>query len=579
MTRLSNLLPVQLLVLLALPMLLSVGGCSDDDENEPPRVSIVFPPDGYRYDGATSSVELDVTDDGNVPLVELRLDGNVVSSLRNTVQTQLPVGRWADGLDHVLEARAHDAEGLTGDATPITISFDPSLQTIPQVISAEPDPQGADELVVTWLEFPGAARYAWEVARTDAFASLLASGETSELSVRVPLDGVQLAYVRLRADLGSRLTDFSRTVRYDGAVGWRQRFELPGAQLVAAIVTAADGSLRLLSHGMAGESVGSGAAPVELLAVSASGELLATHRLLDEAFMPTSHLVGAEQTLLLAGVTTAGEGFLAAAASFDGELLWHTLPPDVEPTALMDGPGGEVWVFGSDRRAAAAGGVVHVVDPATGDLSEHATFELEPGRRVYAAWPRSGTGWVVAGSLPADGGDQQAGGVFARGLDEAFASSWNLRLGEADQWRWRGHGSDGRGHYVVGGLAVGPSPRNRYGFLFSFDDRGRLRWQFGETGWHLHGQAYATEDERWVVVGSRRRTLDSNHWRRDTALRGLSGAGLPLWEIQHQLGEESQGYCLAPHPDGGWYLGGFTTPNRLEYDADLLRVDDRGELE
>lgn len=579
MTRLSTLLPARLLVLLTLMLmlLLAVGGCSDDDENEPPRASILFPPDGYRYDGVTSLVELDVTDDGYVPLVELRLDGNVVSSLRDTMRTQLPVGLWADGLDHVLEARAHDAEGLTGDSTPITISVDPALQTIPQVISAVADPQAAGELQITWLAFPGAVGYAWEVARTDAFTSLLASGETTELAVNVPLDDTKLAYVRLRADLGSRVTEFSRIARYDGVAGWRQRFELPGRQLGAAIVNAPDGSLRLLSHGVVNARVGIGTAAVELLSVSSTGELLATHRLLAEAYVPTSHLVDAAGNLLLAGMNTDGGGFLAA-FSLDGQLLWQRAPSDTEPTALMHAADDGVWVFGADGRDGVPGGVVHALDPDTGDLAELATFELEAGRRVLAAWPRSGTGWVVAGVLP-DLDSLDNGGVFARGLDDAFATAWNLRLGEADRWQWRGHGTDGDGQYVLGGIAFVPNARSRYGFLVNFDDRGRLRWQLGETSWHLYGQILPMEDGSWVAVGAQRRFLDSNNWLYDTALRGLSAAGLPLWEIQHRLGEESQGFALAAHPDGGWYVSGFTTPDRREYDADLLRVDDRGELE
>lgn len=577
MTRLSTLLPVQLLVLLTLLMLLTAVGCSDDDENEPPRVSILFPPEGYRYDGTTSLVELDVTDDGNVPLVELRLDGDVVSSLRDTLRTQLPVGVWADGLDHVLEARAHDAEGLTGDSTPITISIDPALQTIPQVISVIADPQDAGELQITWLAFPGAVGYAWEVARTDAFASLLASGETTELTASASLDDTKLAYVRVRAELGDGSSAFSRTFRYDGTVGWRHRFEVPGRQLGVDILTAADGSLRLLSHGVINARVGIGAAAVELLAVSATGELLTTHRLLDEAFLPTSHLVDAAGNLLLAGLTAAGDGFLAA-FTLDGQLLWQQAPADIEPTALMHAADGAVWVFGTDGRGAGAGGVIHAIDPGTGDLTEQGTFELEAGRRVLAAWPRSDAGWVVAGTLP-DFDSLDDGGVFARGLGEALTTTWNLRFGEADRWQWRGHGTDGDGQYVLGGIAFVSNPRSRYGFLVNIDDRGRLRWQLGETNWHLYSQIHRTEDGRWVAVGARRRYVDGNNWLYDTALRGLSDAGLPLWEIQHRLGEESQGFGLTPHPDGGWYVSGFTTPDRLEYDADLLRVDDRGELE
>jgi hypothetical protein len=573
MTRLLTLLAV----LLALTALLTVAGCSDDDENQPPRVSIVFPADGYRYDGATSLVEVEATDDGNVPLVELRLDGTVVSSLRDTSQTQLPVGRWADGLEHVLEARAHDALGLTGDSTPVTISIDPSLQTIPQVISVGPDPEAGGALEITWLAFPDATGYAWEVARTDAFTTVLASGETTDLSVNVPMDDTNLVYVRLRAERAGGFTDYSRTFRYDGTTGWRQRYPLPGRQLATAILTAPDGSLRLLSHGVINARVGIGAAAVELLAVSAAGELLAANQLLDSTFLPTSHLVDPAGNLVLAGLTTDGGPFLAA-FTLDGQAIWQQAPVDLEPTALLMGPDDAIWAVGTDLRSGASGGVVLEVDPASGALTERATFALEAGRRVLAAWPRSDEGWVVAGSLP-DFDDLDSGGLFARGLAGDFATSWNLRLGEADRWQLRGHGTDGDGQYVLGGIAFVSNPRSRYGFLVNFDDRGRLRWQLGETNWHLYSQIRTTEDGRWTAAGARRRYINSSSWLYDTALRGLSEAGLPLWEIQHRLGEESQAFGLAPHPDGGWYVAGFTTPDRIEYDVDLLRVDDRGELE
>ncbi len=184
----------------------------------------------------------------------------------------------------------------------------------------------------------------------------------------------------------------------------------------------------------------------------------------------------------------------------------------------------------------------------------------------------------MAGALP-EFDDLEDGGLFARGLDAVFATSWNLRVGEADRWELRGHGTDGNGEYLLCGIAYVATERSRYGFIVSFDHRGRLRWQLGETDWHLYTQVAVTEDGRWTAVGARRRYLDSNTWLYDTALRGLSDAGLPLWQVQHRLGEESQGFGLAAHPDGGWYVTGFTTPDRVEYDADLLRVDDRGELE
>ncbi|MEZ4387777.1 MAG: hypothetical protein R3D98_09405 [Candidatus Krumholzibacteriia bacterium] len=569
MTRhISLLAPV--LALLAL----LAAGCSKDDSNQAPRVTIVFPGDGYRYDGTTSVVEVEVDDDGNVPLVEIRLDDVVVSSMRDTLRTQLPIGRWADGLEHTLQARAHDAQGLTGDSALLTVTIDPSLQTIPQMVAVEPDPDAAGALLLSWLAFPAATGYAWEISRTDAFAEILDAGETTELAVSVPVADASLIYVRVRAELAAGATEPSRTYRYDGITGWRERYALSGAQQGNAIYTAPDGSLRLLSYAIEDGRVAR--ADVELLRVAAAGEFISREVLLDATHLPTTSLVDAEGTLLLGGLAD-GVGFLAG-FTLDGAPLWRTTPALFEPTALMAADGGEVWVFGADLREGADGGAIQQLDPATGQLTELATFQLEAGRRVLAAWPRPDAGWVVAGRLPdTDAGNY--GGLFARGLDGLGATDWNLRIGEADRWLWRGCGQDGHGNYVLCGIAFVSNPRSRYGFLVSFDHRGRLRWQLGETNWHLYSGIMATEDGRWTAVGARRRYVTSDTWLYDTALRGLSEAGLPLWQIQHRLGEESQGFGLAPHPDGGWYVTGFTTPDRSEYDVDLLRLDDRGELE
>ncbi len=557
--------------------LLLVGGCSDDDENTPPTVDLLFPDDGYRFDGSTDEVVLLVQDNGNVAVVEVTLDAEVVATVRDSkgeLNIELPVGRWADGLDHVLDARALDVEGAEGEVAAITISIDPTLQTVPQIVAVAPGPDAPDQLRLEWLDHPGATGYRYEVARTDGFSQLLVSGETGDRTVDLPDLDTSLLYARVRATVDGTETGWSRTFRYDGTTGWREVYELPNRQMGTAVLTAPDGSLRLLSHAVREARVAG--AQVQLLEVTADGELLAAHDLLDATYWPTSHLL-VDQTLLLTGLRTDGRGFIAG-FDLEGGAVFVDEPGDHLTTALWRDPGGEVRLAGTDLREGTSGGVMHTLDASSGATTELVTFELETGREVLAGWPRSDAGWVVAGQLP-DEAEDVYGGVFARGLAADGTTDWNLRVGAADRWLMRGHGADGQGQYVLTGIAFRADPARRYAFLVNFDHRGRLRWQIGESRWHHYTDVEPTLDGRWTAVGARRRSVTSETWLYDTALRGFSNAGLPLFENQHGLGVESQGWGLAPHPDGGWYVTGFTTADRNEYQADLLRVDDLGELD
>jgi hypothetical protein len=549
--------------------LLVLGGCSEEDENSPPEAIIVFPEDGHHYTTEPGLVEAAVRDDGEVPLVEVRLDDVVVSSLADTLTTRLPLGRYADGLPHEITVRAYDAEGLTGDAGPITVTIDPALQTVPQIVEVAPAAD-ASLLEVSWLPFPGATGYAWEAAPTAEFSTLLDSGETADAMATVARGDADLVYLRVRAELSGASTGWSRTRRYDAVAGWRRSYELAGSQMATAIIPAADGSLRLLSHGVVEARVAR--AEVELLAVAADGELQAVYPLLDASHEPTTHLVTDDGQLLLGGVRDDGAGFLAA-FSLDGDERWRREITDWEPTALLREHDGALRVVGADLRDGARGGVIMTLDPADGGAAEHARFDLEAGRRVRVAWARPDTGWVVAGT------PGLYDGVFARGLDAAGEREWNLRLGTADRWLLRGHGTDGQGRYLLTGIAFRETPSSRYGYVASIDDRGRLRWLYGATSWHLFGAVRPTGDGQWTAVGARRRFVTDETWLYDTALMGLSDAGARLWDVQHRLGEESQGWGLAPHPQGGWYATGFTTPDRTRYEVDLLRVDDRGQLD
>ena len=189
MTRPWYLLPLLTATLLVL------GGCSEEDENSPPEAIIVFPEDGHHYAAEPGLVEAAVRDDGEVPLVEVRLDGVVVSSLADTLTTRLPLGRYADGLPHEITVRAYDAEGLTGDAGPITVTIDPALQTVPQIVEVAPAADDATRLQASWLSFPGASGYAWEAAPTAEFATLLDSGDTADTAVTVARSDADLVYL------------------------------------------------------------------------------------------------------------------------------------------------------------------------------------------------------------------------------------------------------------------------------------------------------------------------------------------------------------------------------------------------
>lgn len=562
-----------LLLLLALPL---VFGCSEDDENDPPRVAITSPDDGHRFTDAATEVTLSAEDDNAVSILELRLDGQVVVTMDGDEDSAvLPLGRWADGLDHELQARAHDTDGATGDSGVMTISIDPSLQTIPQITGLSPDAEAPGELAATWLAYPDAQIYLYEFARTDGFVDLLASGSTDELGVNVVVDDASLVYLRVSAMTDGVQSDWSRTFRYDGTSGWRQRYELSGKQLGTALLTSSDGMLWLLSHAVRETRVDRAA--VELLRVSPTGEAGGVRSLLDATHLPTAHALTADDRLLLTGVTDAAGGFVAA-FDLDGAQLWYHTVAELDPTALLHNDGDLYWLAGADQRDGASGGVIGMLDAATGEIAGLMAFDLEAGARPLVLWPHADGGWVVAGQL-ADAGDQEFGGMFASHVDLSGDVLWRIRVGAGDRWLLRGHGSNGTDQFCLGGIAYRTEQRQRYGFVVNFDDQGRLRWQIGDYDWHLFSDLVALPDGRWTAAGARRRYVDSDNWLYDAALASFSGGGQMLWEMQHQSGAESQSYDLAPHPDGGWYVLGFMTPDRGEFDLDLLRVDDLGELE
>jgi hypothetical protein len=173
---------------------------------------------------------------------------------------------------------------------------------------------------------------------------------------------------------------------------WRRQMPQPGNQLGAAIARAPDGSLRVLSHGVASHRVAQ--APVELLTLTSTGELLDRVQDAPEPEQLTASLATADERFILAGPGASGGAFLAA-VSFAGELLWTTDPGFMHTTALLAGDAGTVLVFGADRREDQPGGVVAVVD-SEGTVTQQAVFALAGGAR----YSRPGRARTAVSSWP-----------------------------------------------------------------------------------------------------------------------------------------------------------------------------------
>ena len=558
--------------LLALAALFTLPACSDDEDN-PPSAEIVYPESGRHFSASPDSVVVAADDDNGVSSVEIRLDGEVVSTVRTEpYSTRLPLGLYADGQVHVLDATAKDSRGATADADPVTVTIDPALQTIPQIVELEADADDLAHLRLTWLAWPDAVtRYEWEIARDDAFENVAAAGNATEVTVPTAVAAVGLAYARVRVVAPGETTAWSRTARFSSITGWRRHYDLPGAQLGTAVLTAADGTLRVLSHAVARHRVSPAA--VELLELDAELDLVASHELLPETYTPTSHLLTDDGRLLLAGSQDGGTAFVAA-ADLAGNLLWSGSVGFMGTAVLVLDTDGDPLIVGDDLRELQPGGVMATVG-VDGAVVETGTFALDAGRSVLLAWPDGDGGHVLAGQMPATE-DGIPGGVWALGLAADHAERWRVRLGTADRWRLFGGAADGNGRFVLTGMAFRDTDKNRYGFIAGLDVDGHLRWQLADNDWHYVAGVAADTGGRWTMTGVLERDEESDY---DLALRNVTEAGEDRWEVRLASGPESQGWTLAPHPDGGWWVAGTRREEGQDHDVDLLRVDDRGALD
>jgi len=560
--------------LLSLVALLSLAACSSNEPNSPPRISFLYPDNHHHYVESPDGVKLDpVDDDGEILTVVVYMDDKHLSTIDQAPwTTNLPLGEYADGFEYKVKARCVDNNGAYSAWTTINISVDPSLQTVAQMESLE-DEEGF--LRATWHAFPDPEQlgivYDWEIARDSAFEGIVASGTTSEVTIlsEVTASGVAYARVRVSGDF------WSRSIRFNAMDTARERYSLDDPQLGTRLIHNSDGVLRVLSHAIEKHRVSK--APVQLLTLDEDLQLTSVVDLLDDTYTPTMSLVTTDEDLVLAGNREDGTTFLAA---FDqtGGPLWETAPTMLAATGLLQTEAGLLFVFGQDlAEDADLGGKAATLAMADGSLTEAFTFLLETGRTVLTAWTRPEGGYVLGGSLP-NNEENEPGGIFTRGIDESGALLWNVRLGTSDAWMFRNGGADGRGNYLLNGIALKNNVTKRYGFVACIDQRGRVRWQVTNRNWHLYAGAAPDAGNRWVVAGVRRRQVDESRYEYDFALSGFSEAGEVLWEARHASGQESQGWDLLAHPDGGWWTVGTGSNTGSNYDVDLLRVDDLGEL-
>ncbi len=533
---------------------LAVGaGCSDDDQNDPPQIIIVAPGNGDHLTTATNVVA-EVSDDEAIARVRFTLDDAVLlEDYTSPWQAAISVGEWASGQPVMLGATVWDSDGLARSATPVAVTIDPALQTVPQWLAFGPDP-GADPpvLAARWLRFPGALGYTVQFSRGEEFGTVdyeQAVADT-QLTTDVAVEGV--VYARIRASLVGGPSDWSRSERHADVATLLTVVLLPASQAGLDVAVRPSGRLAVVSGPRDDLAVGS-VAP-ELITLEDDGTVNARADLPAFATQWT-----ADPFLYL-----CGGDWVACHGLDDGAQVWRVQPSGMLPTALGSaGDGLPLLVAGRDLQDDATPSIA-IVSLASDDGAEIArtTVDLEAGLSVSQVWGLTDV-CIVAGDI-ADGG------VWVRGIDLAQGRElWHMRLGTGDAFQLRDAIPAGDDLVLVGNATT----RGAWAVAVTAD--GRTRWLTRASLWAELAAVTPAADGGVFVTGFARGEGGSAEF----VYGELTAAGAWRWQRNRAYTRESRGLGVTQAADGSVVIVGTALPEGGDWDLLLQRTDDRGDLD
>jgi hypothetical protein len=529
-----------------------VAGCSTNPTNDPPQIAIVAPLGGDHLTAATNVVAA-VSDDQGIARVRFTLDDTVLlDDYVSPWQAAIPVGEWASGRPVVLGATVWDSDGIARSAVPVTITIDPSLQTVPQVLAFEPA-SGVDPpvLAARWLSFPAATGYTVQLSRGEGFASLISETAVADTALITDVASEGVTYARVRAALNGEPSDWSRPQRFAGVTTLLTVVPLLASQAGLEVAVRPSGEIAVVSGPR--DDLAIGPVTSELITLEDDGAVAA------RAALPTfASLWMADPYLYL-----CGDGWVACHGLDDGAQVWRVETSGMLPSAVGSGGAGlPLLVAGRDLQEDAMSSLTIVtLAPDDGAEIQRATVELEADLTVTQVWGLAGV-CVVAGDIA-------AGGVWARGIDVAQGRElWHLRLGTGDRFQLRDAVPVGDNLILVGNAAT----RGAWAAAITAD--GRPRWLTRESLWAELAGAAPEVDGGVLVAGFARGDGGSAN----LVYGELTSAGAWRWQQNRAYTLNARGLAVTQAADGSVVVMGTALPAGGDWDLLLQRTDDRGDL-
>jgi hypothetical protein len=525
-----------------------VAGCGNDDTNDPPQIAISSPGDGDHLTAA-ANVVAEVSDDEGIVKVRFTLDGELL--LEDTVspwQAAIPVGTAANGLPVVLGATAWDTDGVETQAADVTITIDPALQTVPQLLAFGPTAADEPVLAARWLRFPAATAYTLQFSRSAGFGAVFFEQTLPDTEYTSAVPDTGIVYARVRARVAGEFLGWSRSRRFAAVDPLLTTVPLSGSQAGLSAVAQPEGFLVVSGPR---DDVEIGTVAPEALTLAADGSVLARSAL--PAF--TAQWTAAPAVYL------CGADWVARHALAGGGEVWRSSLAGLIPGAV-GGDGTTVLVAGPSTSEAAAPLVIVQVAADDGAELGRVAVPTEAGDVVTEVHGLADL-WVVAGEIA-------AGGVWVRAVDpDGGEVAWRLHLGTSDGFRLRGAAVGGDGLVLVGEADSGGA------WAAGVAAGGRLRWLAREADWiGLTGVAVSFDGDLLVsgdALGDRGQP--------ELAYGALTSAGAWRWQQRRAFGVGARCLGIAPADDGTIVVTGTALLAGGDWDLLLLRADDHGDLD